>query len=69
MNKIYPDPDIINAGKQTISELPNSSYFSSADSFAVFQRPCHASPFSLIELAPGVTPEDVSARTTAHYAS
>ena len=28
------DPDLINAGKQTISELPSSSYFSSADSFA-----------------------------------
>ncbi len=152
----YPDevdPDLINAGKQTISELPSSVYFSSADSFAmirgghidltvlgamevseggdianwmipgklikgmggamdlvagvkrivvvmehtskngdpkfipactlpltgknvidmiitdlaVFHRPDHASPFELIELAPGVTPEDVKAKTTAHY--
>ncbi|MBB6489388.1 CoA transferase subunit B [Rhizobium lusitanum] len=31
------DPDLINAGKQTISELPNSSYFSSADSFAMIR--------------------------------
>src|SRR6266404_655430 len=31
------DPDLINAGKQTISELPASSYFSSADSFAMIR--------------------------------
>lgn len=29
------DPDLINAGKQTISELPFSSYFDSATSFAM----------------------------------
>jgi len=29
------DPDLINAGKETISELSGSSYFSSADSFAM----------------------------------
>jgi acyl CoA:acetate/3-ketoacid CoA transferase beta subunit len=33
----------------------------------VFQRPDHASPFKLIELAPGVTAEDVRQKTTAHY--
>lgn len=31
------DPDLINAGKQTISELPSSCYFSSADSFAMIR--------------------------------
>jgi len=31
------DPDLINAGKQTISEIAGSSYFSSADSFAMIR--------------------------------
>src|SRR5215510_2981153 len=31
------DPDIINAGKQTVTELKNTSYFSSADSFAMIR--------------------------------
>jgi 3-oxoacid CoA-transferase subunit B len=147
------DPDLINAGKQTVSELPQTSYFDSATSFAmirgghidlavlggmevgengdlanwmvpgkmikgmggamdlvagvkkiivvmehvskngspkfipqctlpltgknvvdmiitdraVFQRTDHESPFGLIELAPGVTRENVRETTTAHY--
>jgi 3-oxoacid CoA-transferase subunit B len=36
---------------------------------AVFHRPDHQSPFKLIEMAPGVTAEEVAAKTTARYLS
>jgi acyl CoA:acetate/3-ketoacid CoA transferase beta subunit len=35
---------------------------------AVFQRPDHDAPFRLVELAPGVTADEVAAKTAAHYA-
>ena len=34
---------------------------------AVFKRPDHDSPFELIEIAPGVTRDEVRAKTTANY--
>jgi 3-oxoacid CoA-transferase subunit B len=34
---------------------------------AVFQRGDHSSPFKLIEMAPGVTADEVAAKTTAGY--
>jgi acyl CoA:acetate/3-ketoacid CoA transferase beta subunit len=34
---------------------------------AVFQRSNHMSPFKLIELAPGVTAEEVREKTSARY--
>jgi 3-oxoacid CoA-transferase subunit B len=34
---------------------------------AVFHRPDHASPFRLIETAPGVTAEEIASKTTARY--
>jgi 3-oxoacid CoA-transferase subunit B len=34
---------------------------------AVFERSSHAAAFRLVECAPGVTAEEVRAKTTAHY--
>ena len=33
----------------------------------VFERPDHASPFKLLELAPGVTADEIASKTTAQY--
>ena len=34
---------------------------------AVFQRPDHDAPFALVEMAPGVTADEIAAKTTARY--
>ena len=57
--KFIPDCTLPLTGKNVVDMIVTD--------LAVFQRPDHGSRFRLIELAPGVTLEDVAAKTTAAY--
>ena len=58
--KFLPECNLPLTGKNVIDMIITD--------LAVFQRPDHQSPFRLLELATGVTAEEVAAKTTAHYA-
>jgi 3-oxoacid CoA-transferase subunit B len=57
--KFIPDCTLPLTGKNVVDMIITD--------LAVFQRADHGSPFRLIELAPGVTEEEVAAKTTANY--
>ncbi len=57
--KFIPDCTLPLTGKNVVDMIITD--------LAVFQRPDHDSPFRLVELAPGVSADEVRAKTTAHY--
>jgi 3-oxoacid CoA-transferase subunit B len=57
--KLIPDCTLPLTGKNVVDMIITD--------LAVFQRSNHMSPFRLVELAPGVTREEVRAKTTAEY--
>ena len=58
-HKIVPECSLPLTGKNVVDMIVSD--------LAVFQRPDHGSRFRLIELAPGVTADEVAAKTTAAY--
>jgi 3-oxoacid CoA-transferase subunit B len=57
--KFIPDCTLPLTGKNVVDMIITD--------LAVFSRADHAAPFRLVELAPGVTAEEVAAKTTAQY--
>ena len=54
-------------GAQGLSKATGSRFDMIITDLAVFQRADKTSAFKLIEVAPGITVDEVAAKTTAHY--